>query len=60
MEIWTSKEVADYIKLSYSRFLSILSTEPELLPPFFKVGKSYRWTKATVDKWVENQERGLR
>lgn len=58
MELLTSKQTAEYLKLSYSRFMSLLSTEPHLLPPYIKIGGSYRWSKELIDKWAnENLSR---
>ncbi len=53
-EIFTSKEVAAYLKLA-EKTAYRLAAERKL--PSFKVGGSWRFRKSEVDAWIKEQER---
>ena len=48
----TLKEVAQYLKLT-EKTAYRLAAEQKL--PGFKVGGSWRYKRATIDQWIENQ-----
>ncbi|MCW7556029.1 helix-turn-helix domain-containing protein [Endozoicomonas gorgoniicola] len=51
-EIFTIKELADYLKVN-ERTLYKLATDGSL--PAFKVGGSWRFQRASIQKWIEQQ-----
>lgn len=52
-EIWTLKEVADYLKLA-EKTAYRLASEGKL--PGFKVGGSWRFKQVDVQHWIEEQK----
>ena len=52
-EIWTLKEVADYLKLA-EKTAYRLASEGKL--PGFKVGGSWRFKQIDVQHWIEEQK----
>lgn len=52
-EIFTIKEVADYLKLA-EKTAYRLASEGKL--PGFKVGGSWRFRKSEIDRWIVEQE----
>lgn len=52
-EIMTLKEVADYLKLA-EKTAYRLAAEGKL--PGFKVGGSWRFKRADLEKWIEEQK----
>ena len=52
-DILTIKEVAEYLKLT-ERTLYRLVQEGKL--PGFKVGNSWRFKQADIDRWIEDQK----
>lgn len=53
-EILTIKEVAEYLKLT-EKTAYRLAAESKI--PGFKVGGSWRFRKAEIDKWIEREEK---
>jgi excisionase family DNA binding protein len=51
-EILTLKELATYLKIA-ERTLYRLAQEHQL--PAFKVGGSWRFRRADIDRWIEDQ-----
>ena len=52
-DILTIKEVADYLKLT-ERTLYRLVQEGQV--PGFKVGNSWRFKRADIERWIEEQK----
>lgn len=52
--IWTLKEVAKYLKLSELSLYRLLHRRKI---PGFKVGQQWRFTKNTIDKWIDEKIR---
>ena len=52
-EILTLKELAEYLKLT-EKTAYRLAAEGKL--PGFKVGGSWRFKKADLEQWIENQK----
>ena len=52
-DILTIKEVAEYLKVT-ERTLYRLAQEGRI--PAFKVGASWRFKRADIDAWIENQK----
>ena len=52
-DILTIKEVADYLKLT-ERTLYRLVQEGKI--PGFKVGNSWRFKRADIERWIEDQK----
>ncbi len=52
-DILTIKEVADYLKLT-ERTLYRLVQEGKI--PGFKVGSSWRFKRADIERWIEEQK----
>tara|TARA_R110002072_G_scaffold302794_1_gene488779 strand:+ start:13355 stop:13540 length:186 start_codon:yes stop_codon:yes gene_type:complete len=50
--IWTIKEVAEYLKVN-ERTIYRLAASGEL--PAFKVGNSWRFKQADLEKWIASQ-----
>jgi excisionase family DNA binding protein len=50
--ILTLKEVAEYLKLSK---LSLYRLLRERKIPGFKIGQQWRFTKDTIDKWIDEK-----
>ena len=53
-EIFTIKEVADYLKLA-EKTTYRLTSEGKI--PGFKVGGSWRFRKSEIDRWIVEQEK---
>lgn len=54
-EIMTEKEVAELLKIAASTLGEMRRTGKG--PAFIKVGGSIRYRRATVEKWLRDQER---
>ena len=52
-EIWTIKEVADYLRLK-EKTAYALAAQGKL--PGFKVGGSWRFRRDEIDSWIKEQE----
>ena len=52
-DILTIKDVAEYLKVT-ERTLYRLAQEGRI--PAFKVGASWRFKRADIDTWIENQK----
>jgi excisionase family DNA binding protein len=52
-EFLTLREVAQYLRFSESTVYRMVKKGKG--PPAIKVGKVWRWSKASVDQWVEEQ-----
>jgi len=52
--LFTVKELADYLKMQP---ITIYKHAEQGKLPSFKVGASWRFKKATIDKWIEEQEK---
>lgn len=52
-DILTIKDVADYLKLT-ERTLYRLAQEGQV--PGFKVGNSWRFKRADIERWIEDQK----
>lgn len=50
--IWTLKEVAKYLKLSELSLYRLLRRRKI---PGFKVGQQWRFSKDTIDKWIDEK-----
>ncbi len=50
--IWTLKEVARYLKLSELSLYRLLRRRKI---PGFKVGQQWRFSKDTIDKWIDEK-----
>ncbi len=55
-EILTLKEVAEYLKLA-EKTAYRLAAEGKI--PGFKVGGSWRFQKADIQKWIHKQTKGV-
>ncbi len=53
MEIFTVKEVANYLNCSVSSIRSLVRNK-EI--PHFRIGSKLNFNKEAVDNWVHNQE----
>lgn len=53
-DIMTIREVANYLKLNEKTTYRLVS---EGKIPGFKVGGAWRFRKAEIDRWIEEQER---
>lgn len=51
-DIWTIKDVANYLKLTEKTAYRLVA---EGMIPGFKVGGSWRFSKDEVEKWVTEQ-----
>lgn len=51
-EIWTIKELAEYLKLKEKTVYALVAKD-EI--PGFKVGGSWRFKKSQIDNWIESQ-----
>ena len=56
-EILTFEEVTEYLKLSKSKLYG-LAQQRKI--PVSKVGRTWRFRKASIDAWLERQERHAR
>ena len=52
MELLTSKEIADKLRLSYSTVNKYCSSSPEKLPPFHKLNGKRLWIPSEVENWI--------
>ena len=53
-EKWmTTKEVADFLCLSYGGLRNMLATDQNSLPPFHFIGKRRRWLLSEVMEWMK-------
>ncbi len=55
-DILTIKEVAEYLKLT-ERTLYRLVQEGQV--PGFKVGNSWRFKRADIERWIEDQKKRI-
>lgn len=55
-EFLTAEEVAEYLRLPLSTVYK-LAQDKRL--PGFKVGKHWRFSKDTIQKWIKNQEQNI-
>jgi len=53
-ELWTVKEVAAALKLGQRTIWRMVSTGA--LPKPIRLGRSVRWRRATIERWLEEQE----
>lgn len=51
-EIWTIKELADYLKLKEKTAYALVA-KGEI--PGFKVGGSWRFKRSQIDDWIDRQ-----
>ena len=56
-QMMTVEEVASYLKM---KAVTIYKHAQQGTIPAFKVGASWRFKKATIDRWIEDQERRVK
>ena len=53
MQVFTVKEVAEYLNCSVSSIRSLVRTRNI---PFFRIGSKLNFNREAVDNWIHNQE----
>lgn len=56
-QMMTVEEVASYLKM---KTVTIYKHAQQGKLPCFKVGASWRFKRATLDKWIEDQEKRVK
>ncbi|CAK7192410.1 hypothetical protein COMNV_00606 [Commensalibacter sp. Nvir] len=59
-QIWTVKELAQFLRKAPSTIQSELSRHPEVFPPRIKGFKRPRWDKDIAMQWFKEQSIGAR
>ena len=49
----TSKEVAEFLHISYTEMKRRLKSRPELVPPFYMIGDKRRWRLEDINAWMD-------
>lgn len=55
-EFWTAEEVSRYLRIPQSTIYKLVQDKRL---PGFKVGKHWRFSKDTIQKWIKNQEQNI-
>jgi hypothetical protein len=56
LKLLTTKHLAIILNLSVTTIKKKRVHEPDSLPPFIKIGNSYRYDESTLSTWLKNQE----
>lgn len=53
---WDAADLAPVLHLNLGTLKRKVSSQPDTLPPGFKVGRRTLWLPATVQKWMEDKQ----
>jgi predicted DNA-binding transcriptional regulator AlpA len=56
LKLLTTKHLAIMLNLSVTTIKKKRVHKPDSLPPFIKIGNSYRYDESTISTWLKNQE----
>ena len=55
MELFNSRELANYLRISHSTVKAYRCKHPDRLPPAFLLNGQYRWDREAVDRWIADR-----
>jgi hypothetical protein len=48
-------DLAEVLRTTEAALRMRLHRSPQTIPPFYRVGRAFRWNPATVQDWIERQ-----